>query len=451
MPMSRALWVPLTLALLSAALAAPATAADPELLSGPYTIAPRTDGATVCWQTTLPSDGALRYRPAGGGTWRTAQGRRTCFHAVPVTGLPPATDCEVRVLDGASELASLGFRTAPQRLDAFTFFVYGDTRSNPPAHGMVATALAEETQRRKQPTFVLMTGDLAMFGSDERETAEQFFEPAAPVLRTMPLLPIRGNHECGTELFKKYFPAPARPPAAKDADDYVVDYGSVRVVVLDQYAPARSSGPRMKWLADRLAEAGEQWRIVGFHEPAYSSGAHGENRQWRKLVEPLLQRGRVHAVFCGHDHDYERIKPQYGVTHFVTGGGGAPLRDITAAPYDYSAKLEPVHHFLTVEVTPGKLIVQARCLSPRTETFEVFDSVEIPRDCGWATARATPESGPPTGGDRGVREVLYGYDPRRQALKKWLLVGGLALLALALFLKALKMARRESGGGQAAD
>ena len=40
------------------------------------------------------------------------------------------------------------------------------------------------------------------------------------------------------------------------------------------------------------------------------------------MLEPLLVKYGVQAVFAGHEHIYERSKPQKGVTHFVTGSGG---------------------------------------------------------------------------------------------------------------------------------
>ena len=43
---------------------------------------------------------------------------------------------------------------------------------------------------------------------------------------------------------------------------------------------------------------------------------------------PLLVAGHVDALFCGHDHIYERgagATPKGKLTYIVTGGGGAPL------------------------------------------------------------------------------------------------------------------------------
>ena len=43
------------------------------------------------------------------------------------------------------------------------------------------------------------------------------------------------------------------------------------------------------------------------------------------LVEPLFLQNGVDVVFSGHEHFYERIKPQKGIV-YITQGGGAKLR-----------------------------------------------------------------------------------------------------------------------------
>ncbi len=421
-----------------------------ELLSGPYVIAIEKTGATVCWQTMEKASGKLRYRAKGAAKWSETAGKTTRFQAVTLAGLKPGGRYEVEVRSGKKKLGGLSFGTAPEKLEAFTFFVYGDTRSDPIAHALVAGGMAAEARRLKQFTFTVITGDLARNGSDEEATARQFFDPGEPLLGIMPIAPLRGNHECGTKLFGKYFPAPPRPKESKNADDYVVDYGSVRVIILDQYAPARSKGPRMKWLAARLAEAEDKWRFVAFHEPIYSSGAHGSNRDFRKLVQPFLIQGKVHAVFAGHDHNYERTKPVGGVTHFTAGGGGAPLRRGRPRAGDtFSVKFVPTLHFLTVTVTKTKLTVKAH--APKDGKFEVFDQVNILKDCKWPARKPVGAGASSRGADSGdvvAAEVFYGGIPN--PWREPIMIGGLALLTVALVGKAAKVAAREQGPDAAA-
>ena len=353
------------------------------LLSGPYTIGIGTTQATVCWQTVDPVRGAARYRPAGGSDWQRMSGGTTRFHAITLDALKENTEYEVQAGSGANGLGRVTFRTASEKAEKFTFFVYGDTRSIPRDHKTVALALTAEAKRLKQFTFVVHSGDFAAARSDESDTATQFFRPAQVFLDLMPLVPVRGNHEAYSELFDKYFPVPERSKAGGGADDYYVDYGSVRVIVFDQYGHGNNT-QRMAWMSERLVEAKDKWRFVVFHEPIYASGSHGSSIEYRRMLEPVLRKGKVHVVFCGHDHNYERTKSIGGVTYFTVGGGGAPLRPQAAAePPPWSVKFQSINHFLTVSVSPKELTILAYGPGKRGDKFEVFDSVKIPRKCDW--------------------------------------------------------------------
>lgn len=80
---------------------------------------------------------------------------------------------------------------------------------------------------------------------------------------------------------------------------------------------------QLKWLERELEQAGEDWKIPYFHHPLYSSGGrHGSDVDLRQTLEPLFLRYGVTVVLAGHDHLYERIKPQNGIVHFVVGSGG---------------------------------------------------------------------------------------------------------------------------------
>jgi hypothetical protein len=63
----------------------------------------------------------------------------------------------------------------------------------------------------------------------------------------------------------------------------------------------------------------------------------------------------VSVVFTGHEHIYERLKPQKGITHFVEGSGGKLRRgdlqraDTTAAGFDQDQT------FMLVEITGDQM------------------------------------------------------------------------------------------------
>lgn len=128
------------------------------------------------------------------------------------------------------------------------------------------------------------------------------------------------------------------------------------------------------WLEAALTKSKAQWKVAFFHHPIYSSGrTHGSDTRLRAQLEPLFVRYGVAAAFAGHDHVYERIKPQQGVQYFVCGIGGK----LRSGNLDRNSPLtafgnDEVNGFMAVEVTPEHLSFQAVDASGH-----VFDSGEI--------------------------------------------------------------------------
>jgi 3',5'-cyclic AMP phosphodiesterase CpdA len=83
---------------------------------------------------------------------------------------------------------------------------------------------------------------------------------------------------------------------------------------------------QLEWLDKELAGSKEDWKIAFFHHPLYSSGeTHGSSSELRKVLEPVFLKYGVSLVLSGHEHFYERIKPQHGIPYFIV-GSSAKLR-----------------------------------------------------------------------------------------------------------------------------
>ncbi|HVF30566.1 MAG TPA: metallophosphoesterase [Pyrinomonadaceae bacterium] len=99
---------------------------------------------------------------------------------------------------------------------------------------------------------------------------------------------------------------------------------------------------QLDWLIAKLESDSNKWRVAFFHHPPYSSGGrHGSDEEVRKVLHPLFVKHGVDVVFTGHDHFYERVVPQDGISYFVAGAAGkirkGDLKDrssITAAGFD---------------------------------------------------------------------------------------------------------------------
>ncbi|MCM3900239.1 MAG: metallophosphoesterase, partial [Pyrinomonadaceae bacterium] len=96
-------------------------------------------------------------------------------------------------------------------------------------------------------------------------------------------------------------------------------YGSAFYCLNSNYMDKK----QLDWLENELAKDKSEWKITFHHHPPYSSGGkHGSDSALRKVVEPIFVKYGVNAVFTGHDHFYERIRPQKGIYYFVSGAGG---------------------------------------------------------------------------------------------------------------------------------
>ncbi len=154
---------------------------------------------------------------------------------------------------------------------------------------------------------------------------------------------------------------------------YTFEKDGVRFFALDSNYMDK---PQQDWLAKELSTSNNEWKIAFFHHPLYSSGArHGSEVDLRTVLEPLFLQHRVSVVFSGHEHFYERLKPQQGITYF-TSGGGAKLREgnirvgsaMTAKGFDTDRS------YMLVEVADTTMYFQA--LS-RTGALIDSGSVEV--------------------------------------------------------------------------
>lgn len=152
---------------------------------------------------------------------------------------------------------------------------------------------------------------------------------------------------------------------------YTFTRNQVRFVVLD----TNMLEPRqVEWAESTLASATEPWKIVYFHHPLYSNGGrHGSNVELRVVLEPILVKYGVRVVFAGHEHIYERIKPQKGVTHFVAGSGGMLRRgDAESSPTSASA-FDQDQAFMLVEIDGDHLRFQTISRSGATVDSGVIE------------------------------------------------------------------------------
>jgi 3',5'-cyclic AMP phosphodiesterase CpdA len=199
--------------------------------------------------------------------------------------------------------------------------------------------------------FVIMLGDNIYGGSTAKDFERKFELPYKPLLDAgVKFYASLGNHDNPNERFYKLF-------NMNESNYYTFKKGNVRFFVLDSnYMDAK----QLAWLEKQLHDAGTgDWKICFFHHPLYSSGkAHGSSVELRGLIEPLFVKYGVDAVFSGHDHVYERVKPEKGIYYFVEGSsgqlrpGGLENTAITEEGYDSDRT------FMLIEVAGDEMYFQ---------------------------------------------------------------------------------------------
>jgi hypothetical protein len=239
-------------------------------------------------------------------------------------------------------------RSAPVRSG---FVAFGDFGGGP-AQRAVASAMYRWAAGHRVDALVT-TGDNVYERGEPQRFGAQLDRPYRQLRRTRPLWVTLGNHDevAGHGAAQlRHLGLPRLP--------YVKTLPGVQLLFLDGNRPDRAQAT---WLEARLARPGPRFRVVVFHQPAWSCSTHGSSREVDRWWVPVLERNRVALVLNGHDHNYQRFVSTAGVNYVVTGGGGKQLYPVTRCPSGTPRRVAAVarHHFTAVEVRQRSLTVRA--------------------------------------------------------------------------------------------
>ena len=264
--------------------------------------------------------------------------------------------------DGQDRVASQAPSTGPTATTAASaaggsqpvlsgFVAFGDFGGGG-AQQAVAAAMDRWAASHRVDALVT-TGDNVYEEGEPERFGAQLDRPYQRLRRTRPLWATLGNHDVAAgheEAQLRHLGLPELP--------YTKDLPGVQLLFLDGNQPDEDQAT---WLADRLARPGPRFRVVVFHQPAWSCSLHGSTEEIDEAWVPVLERHRTALVLNGHDHNYQRFVSGAGVTYVVTGGGGRalyPLDACAAGSPERAAGLVR-HHFTAVEVRDGSLAVTA--------------------------------------------------------------------------------------------
>lgn len=203
--------------------------------------------------------------------------------------------------------------TLPMKEGSVRFMAVGDTGRGNKEQNQLAQVMFQ--YHKLFPfEFVILTGDNIYYQEKAEDLKTKFENVYRPLLDGgVKFYASLGNHDESNQRFYEHFNMGGE-------EYYRLQKGGISFYALNTtYLDKR----QIAWLETELAKDDSNWKIAFFHHPPYSSGKrHGSDEDIREIVEPLFIKHSVDVVFTGHEHFYERVKPQKGIYYFVTGAGG---------------------------------------------------------------------------------------------------------------------------------
>ena len=245
----------------------------------------------------------------------------------------------------------------PMKDGSVRFLVIGDSGTGGSTQKKVAARIAE-VHKIFPFEFAIMVGDNLYGGEGASDYRRKFEEPYKPLLDAgVKFYAALGNHDDPTQRFYKLFNMNGeRYYSFKAPKPGIGTRGGVRFFALDSNYMSKE---QVDWLEKELTASGSDWKVPFFHHPLYSSGEkHGADQALRDQLEPLFLEHGVDVVFAGHEHFYERLKPQQGITYFVN-GSAAKLRKGNIGNSGMTAKgFDTGYAFMIVEIAGDELYFQ---------------------------------------------------------------------------------------------
>src|SRR5215470_16044600 len=205
-----------------------------------------------------------------------------------------------------------------------TFAVMGDTGTGDEAQLSVARQMVR--QREKTPfEFVIMLGDNIYEKGEQKDIKPRFEEPYKDLLGAgVKFYAALRNHDIIKGLgFQTNYPD--FNMGSRRYYNFAKGSSENNENLLEFFAldSNEMTPEQLKWLDENLSASKAGWKIAFSHHSIYSSARmHSQYTKLRAQLEPLYVKHGVIAVFSGHSHCFERIKPQQGVHYFTEGASG---------------------------------------------------------------------------------------------------------------------------------
>ena len=241
-------------------------------------------------------------------------------------------------------------RSFPNRTESLKFAAIGDNGTGDRPQYEIAKQM-ENAHAAFAFDLVIMLGDNMYGGQTPADFVLKFEQPYASLLKAGVMFQASlGNHDRPENVSYKLY-------NMNGERYYTYARKNVRFFALDS---TLMDAKQLAWLEGALQRAQEDWKICYFHHPLYSNaGRHGSSVDLRVTLEPIFVKHGVDVVFSGHDHVYERVKPQKGITYFVSGAAGQLRKGNMRPNEETAAYFDQDQSFMLAEVSGSDLYFEA--------------------------------------------------------------------------------------------
>lgn len=260
----------------------------------------------------------------------------------------------------ASAAPTLDIRI-PLQANSTRFAVIGDSGTGDRAQFEVAQKMELYRQATKFD-FVIMLGDNIYGSHSPQDFKKKFEDPYKPLLDAgVKFYASLGNHDDPNDerLYKPFNMGGERY--------YAFRKDKVAFFALDSNYMDPN---QLSWLDQNLKNSAGTWKICFFHHPLYNDGKHhGADTDLRTQLLPIFQKYGVNAVFSGHEHVYERIKPENNIYYFVLGNSGKLMTNDFRSNGERLKGFDSDLTFMLVEIAGDTLYFQTISRSGQTIDF----------------------------------------------------------------------------------
>lgn len=200
--------------------------------------------------------------------------------------------------------------------------------------------------------FVVMDGDNIYGGHKASDFERKFEQPYKPLLDAgVKFYASLGNHDDpDVEINYKLYNMGGKRY-------YSFKRGDVEFFALDSnYMDPQ----QLSWIDSQLKNSSAKWKICYFHHPMFTAAKfHGPDLDLRQQLMPVFAQDGVNLVLSGHEHVYERLKPQSGIYFFVLGNSGELRYHNIRANNDIDqVSFDTDRDFMMVEISGDQLYFQ---------------------------------------------------------------------------------------------